>query len=666
MTAIDYSSGGVTNVGPHTVYTKATWAGSWVAQPNLSCIECAWNAAPDFNTAVLIWHTGEIVMPGDTSPTTFGPWVGRGQFVRIDWTCDDSSILRWVGYIDASSWPTESFGNQQLVCYGLERSLALAPIVDVAWLDGSTVRRSPAPPIVNQFTGRRSKNASGGIYLFDKQGDADSGFWSTKKLVQYLLKYQLPTNSFGVSTIPWSIDQASLLPDWDYPYIEMRGRTVWDLLNELVSPKHQLGFTFGSDGSTAYIRIFTHTSTNIVIDPNIFYANPNQHTVNFAPDALTDAQLTDCGGGYDQVICRGARRQSICTLRYGIELEKAWSDLEETWYEEGASGEAGYEDLNTDKQREANAKERSRPLYQDVYVRFRIPADWNAHIDTEEAFPGSVYPRWIDLKTLLPIVPKDWSGEVKPEYLAAEPTLPFLIHMADPDDVAKWVDTRVNGLKGEAHTLGQRPQSLSVSAETSGRSLALTLDGAPNHAIAGGSFTKLPVDTIDYGGLVYSTMRVTVAIEEDRFCEGKFPSTPATADVVRRLIVELGEGYRQIYIVPDTVTGIDAAGAEKKSDGGYLVDDSGKLAAIAQIIAAGVVLTRKRVSWQSKRRISAVAVGDMILTAAGATVNAPVTSIRIYAPESTSGPATGSYQAFETYRGSTDPLGMLRYMGLPL
>lgn len=667
MTAIDYSSGSrVTAVGGHTVYTKASWAGTWTAQPNLTCIECAWNAAPDFNSALLVWHTGDIIMPGDTLPTTYGPWVGRGQFVRIDWVCDDSSILRWVGYIDSSSWPTEAFGNQHLVCYGLERSLAMSPIVEVAWKDGSTVRRSQdLVPFNEPPNGGKSAAAISSVYLFSKLVTEPMSYWSTKDIVKYLLTYHLPTNTSGVASIPWALDQASLIPDWDKPLVEIRGRTVWDILNELLGPDRQLGFTFGSNGSTAYIRVFTHTASDITVGSHTLTANPNQHTLTLAPDALTQAQLTDVGGGYDQVVCRGARRVSICSLKYLDHIENGWTSTNETKYETGASADAGYSALNTDKQRLANAAIRAQTKVSDVYRRFLVKSTWDNKIGSEEVFPGNLNPRSLKLISNLPIKKDiDWSGSVDQANFDPTSPSPAGIQFGDPDDLTRWVDVRTVGIGGDVTAQGRRPHDLLVSAETRNREILVRINGGPNHAIAGTNFTKLPVDDRDYGGLDYSTMKITLAIEEDRYCEGKYPSTPPSVDVVRRLILEFGDAYEQVYIVPDTVAYIKSDGTEAKSNGGYLQDDTDKLETLAQIVALGAVLTRKRVAWSSSRRISAIAVGDMIVTAEGATVNSPITSIRISAPETSNTPAQSIRQSFETFRGTQDPLSVLRRLGV--
>ncbi len=97
--------------------------------------------------------------------------------------------------------------------------------------------------------------------------------------------------------------------------------------------------------------------------------------------------------------------------------------------------------------------------------------------------------------------------------------------------------------------------------------------------------------------------------------------------------------------------------AQTVNDSGYLRDDSEKLEAIAKIIALGAVLSRKRVNWTSQRRISSIAVGDMINTAEGAAVLAPVTSIRINAQTGTESTIAMSYTVVRDIRRHTGPLG---------
>ncbi|QDV22912.1 hypothetical protein [Aureliella helgolandensis] len=691
MAEIDYSSGSrVVTEGTHAVYAKAAWGDEWVAVPNLKCLECAWHAAPDFNTAILRWDIGAVIVPGDSTPTTFTPWVGRGHFIRVDWVCDDASILRWVGFADASQWPTEAFGSQQIVCYGLEHSLAKTPIFNACWRrvdpaddDLGIATYTDYPLTFNADDGLRSQEPvvaideeedppPAPIYAFAAPGEVGA-VWSTREIVRYLMTYHLPTDAFGVAVIPWAVDQIDQLPDWDSPTIGMLGRTVWDILNELVNPRYQLGFTFGSDGTTAYLRCFTHLATDLTVTANTIDANPNQHTVVFAPDALTEAELSDVGGGYDQVIVRGARRQTICTLYVGTELAPAWSPATEVTYETGSAGDGSYSGWDEGEKIAANARVRSGSSLHDVYRTFKFADDWDYKIDDELIFPSNATPRTVTAEPRLPIHPDaEWDGTVDEAFLSKAIGRPMLVFFHNPtvsELTEEYVATHdlapVSFDMGPLTTFDYAITGSTKSQRGSPR-IAINVEGGPQHILAANQFDGLTEDAVDVSNIEamfdYETAFVTVALSEDRYCERVYPSS-SSGDVVRRLLVDAGESYRFVRIQADTVTGLDVSGELLKSDGGTLVDDSDQLETLAKLIALGRVLTRKTVAWRSRRKISTIAVGDLITTAAGQAIVAPVVGIHIRANVTIGTPAPATVQSFEVYRGEQDPIGMLRRVG---
>lgn len=690
MTAFDYSSGPrITNVGGHTVYAKSSWAGTWNEVPNLTCVECSWVAAPNFNSALLEWETGYVILPGDTSPTLFGTWTGRGQFIKIVWECDDGDTLTWVGFVDSSSWPTEAFGRQQLVCYGLERSLALSPISSSAWIDTvpspAVVRRSGMPYAFNVGPdGYRSESVvSGGSHVFAPLQDpqATTHFWSTRQIVKYLLTHCLPTNNFGVAAIPWELDQDTQLPDWDFPTVETRNRTVWDILNELIAPTNQLGFTCGSDGTTCYLRAFTHLPTPAVYFTKSIAANPNQHTVVFAPDALTTADLSDVGSTYDQIIVRGDRRKSICTLAMGTELEANWEFTEQVDYERAESLLGDYATWTVEERKSRNAAYRTTKQPR-VFREFRLRKDWDFRVvgyvplmTVLPVFPGppsdNLTPRSVRMLEFLPIaVTQQWNGNVQQTWYwpidsKSVELARFIPLMEDPTDTQNLmnISTQLGMLSGKILSDLHNQSSYTINASVSDRVLSLAVEGAPQHVIANNNFDPLPEDEATSGGLNLYTLKLTVMLEEDRFCEGIWPTT-VSADVVRRLVIDLGPKYEQIWIVPGTITGLDSVGNPQTSNGGWLVNDQNEINALAQLIGTGMVPTRKRATWRSQRRISGIAVGDLITTAGGATVNAPITEIKITAPTSQGRPPSAPMQSFSTFGGIFDPLQVLRRVGV--
>jgi hypothetical protein len=676
MTLIDYSSGSaVSNVGGHTVYAKSAWADGWVEQPNMTCVECRWAAAPEFGSAVIEWEMGEVILPGDVLPTTFGVFAGRGQFVRIDWLCDDNTTLRWVGYIDQSSWPTEAFGVQTLVCYGLERALALTPITGSVWRDEAlfvapTARRTEMPVDFNGPEGLRSAEpltAGESDYLFAAADDLFPEKWSTRDIVSYLMRWHLPTSDQGVADIPWVVQQLEQLPDWDSPLVETRNRTLWDVLRQLIDPTQQLGFTVGSDGSTAYLRCFTHLASEIEIGGRTLAANPRQHTLTLTPDALTDAKFSDLGGQYDQVICRGARRKSICTLvRESSHFEPDWTDSQKTEYDEGASNDGDYAGLSDDEKDERNQVVRNQVHLGGVYRDYRLRWDFDWTISGNEIFPGNTQARFVRALDRVPIGAEvDWSGAVDEDW--------FVRLGDDREDqpaVARFTGWSI-GLSGHqdanAHWKeladqwgeGYEYRLLLVAA---GALIQMVVEGAPQHFIALNLFDSLPIDdklhSIQFK-LDPDTLKITLALEEDRFVEGRYPAVPPSADVVRRLLIDAGEAYQQVYIVPGTITGVDADGNAERSDGGYLVDDTEDLEALAELYARGTLASRKSVQWQSARRISEIAVGDLITTADGADVYAPVTMVQITAPTGTNRPGSLPTQQFSVYRGEVDLVDLM-------
>lgn len=666
---IDYSTGPrIATEGAHTVYARATWSDAWIEQPNLSCLECQWNAAPAMNTAVLRWELGNVILPGDTAPTVFGAWIGRGQFIRVDWVCDNGSILRWVGFVDSSEWPADYLGSQILVCFGLEQALAKTPITFAMWRDFDdptvTVRRSEQPLTFNGVGGLMSESAiasTGGTHVFARPNEDAAKKWSTREIVRYLLYYHLPTNTWGVSTIPWAVDQINQLPDWDAPQIETDLRTVWDVLNALINPQQQTGFTVGSDGSAVYLRCFTHLATDLTVNFRTIPANPNQHSLVFAPDALTSAQLSDMGGGYDQVTVRGAKAVTITTLEYADHLEPAWKDTLQTPYDAGASV-AGYDIGDSDKQkRSKDAAARGASKFSDVYRVFRIKRNDALSLGA----PPDATTRHGVLR-LLPRIPIgsqfDWdTGTLTDLFDAKGDGKPPLVTWEHP-----LVDTQRISNAGLAQLTDALPDTrlpaVTVVTTVKDDTLRLAVHGGPQYLIADGEFDPLDHDLPTI--LDYRELKVTAAIEQGSYCAATYPTTAAAADIIRRLIVDVGEEYRLVYLADGTLTDVDESGAEKiRTTGGLLVDDRSELEAIARVLSDSVLMTRKTVSWSSLRKISSVAVGDLITTAAGATIVAPVTAVHIRGGVSINAPAGSTQQSYEVYRGGLDVMSVVRRLG---
>lgn len=661
MASIDYSAGSrVVNEQPHAVYAKATWDADWTAMPNLSCLECLWTAAPGVNTARLRWELGNVILPGDSTPTSFSAWAGRGQFVRIDWLCDDgSTILRWVGFVDSTSSPSEAFGHQEIVAYGLERALALTYISRSVWWD-ATEDETAVSEIALPFNGpiglRTEDPDDDDIYYFrdprlELPADENTTPWSTREIVRYLLTQLLPTNNFGVVDIPWAFIDIDLLPDWDSPRVDTEFRTVWDVLNELVNASRLFGFTVGNDGSaTVAVKFFTHVASDLTVSGNTVPANPTQHTLVTVPDALTEAFYSDVGGGYDQVICRGAKKQVICTIDVATMLVKSWTDDQQTEYETAASGEAGYSTMTDADKRRSNARVRKSPKLAKVFRVYRLKPDIHS---TYQPFT-----KFCSLMNRLPFKQdKDWTGAVDTTHFDRDGEgSPIFVTFEDKETSTVRVPMTALGAM-----YGGSKRSAVVRVKCAGREVHFDVIGAEQHTLSA-DFSPLAVDEGEYI-VDQEKAELTLSVEHDTHIEGKYPSSSPSANIVRRLVVDVGDDYQFVEILPlTTVSMLKFDGSRDYSDGGTLVDDTNKLNALARFVAESYALTRKTVAWRSQRKIGSVAVGDLITTADGATINSPVLAVSISGGVSINRLAPATIQGFECHRGSADPFSLLASM----
>jgi hypothetical protein len=362
---------------------------------------------------------------------------------------------------------------------------------------------------------------------------------------------------------------------------------------------------------------------------------------------------------------RGARRQTICTLSHdGGEIIEDWTESLEDQYEVGASADGYYAGLDYDEKRQRNAAVRGRKLLSTVFRKFKLDPEWDAEIGAEQVFPGNEFPRSLRIVDRLPIKPAiEWDGAVDPNVMDRDGEgRPLLCVWDDPTNTVDWIDNAALEQLSDL-LVAKLKTDFRVRVRVSERIVELRVEGGPQHLIAADRYDVVD-GVFEETHLDFTTVQLTVAIEEDRWCEGMFPSVAPAADVVRRLVVDLGPAYQQIRIHPGTVTDVSATGGTlETSTGGILVDDSPQLSALAQVIAQSVLLTRKTVHWSSLRKISTVAVGDLVVSAAGQAVVAPVIAVHIRGGVSIDSPAGATVQAFEVYRGTMDALSVVRRLG---
>lgn len=692
MTAINFNTAAATvisNEPTHRVYTRATWGDSWTLRADLICLQSIWQAAPNNSTATLYRDYGRSLAHGGTSLVDRSKLTIEGHFVLVEWDNDESGINYWLGIVDSSldspdgatDGTIPASGSQSFACFGMERILQLAPIVDTVWKKGTASTRSGGATEFNK-DGKPNRSASviaSETYVFEADSDT-AEFWSTRDIVNHLLFYHLPTNDGQAATIPWVLANASIVPNWDAPTIDPEGQTIYNLLTELLDQRKLLGWAAGFDNTSLTVAPFSISASDITLVDVTFPQNATQHVFTYSADPLTTGEITiDRSDMVDQVIVRGSRRQSVCTLSYSAaELYKTWDSTAETAYLAGASAETGYGDLDVIDQREANDRVR-RQEYEDVFQKFALAASWDFQVydadgvddlsrvfemdDPEDTDPYEPFLGTLRLEPYIPLLKGfDYAGD-----LSAVPVSygtffrPPMITLTLPGLSTDHIDVIEIGQTLKVFANGQTiDYTISVDVEPDARAIRLAINGAPQHMLSLGS-TLLDADDKLSGAWTLDNMRATVCFTEDRYCEAKYPESLSTADVIRRRVFHVGDAYQKIYVVPNTVVALAFDRSEVYSDGGYLRDDTPKLIYLARLLASYHTAPRVTMALTTHRRTGLCSVGDMVASANGTNVGSVVTKIQVDSPL---GQGSNAEKATQTIVATSSPIDLLATLSI--
>jgi len=635
---------------PHAVYVREHWFGTWTNVPWLFADSVTWSLAPAIGTAQLAWRAGRGMRQGELKPGVVARLTGIDRwFVKIEWDFSDlggvtpaTQYLRWYGTLEASIDETVGLlidgktvvpkSKQKLTCYGLEQLWYRTPLRKSVWsetISGAehTIDRVIPFNRVNgagEVEGNRSATRDWKSYCFtDKIGIADE-LWSTRNIAEYLAAHMGPKGFMDVPQPLFRIDVTArdLLPDWDKPVIDPEGKTLGQVLEEILPRGRMLAWRLAVDDSdpddtAPTVKLTPYSLLGAAVTtPAGQHLFENPRRVALLTDGVPDfhhAAKESSSQRFDQLIVRGARATSTCTLsKADLTLEAGWPSALETEYEAGFSGDGTYAGLGTHDRQHRNLEVRHRDKLWPVFRRFAIPAAWKQKVKnglgggSEElvfpTIPGGdkpypVCPR--DLR-MLPTVPMKEGFEyeaigsvtlrIAPIRISDGPheRLAPMVFFKSPVTERYFHVERIGDGAGLETTdaAGELQFSCRIEVPASDRAILLHCHGRPQHAIAAADFD--PLDEDPYAGVWdWQDAIITVALTDDRYCEGKWPSDAlAKADVVgcrRELLLEAGEKYRLDYLVNNTVIGIDDAGdLIRASEASWIHDERETLAARAR------------------------------------------------------------------------------------
>ena len=532
-------------------------------------------------------------------------------------------------------------GDQPILAFGLEYALYQRPIRGATWLDSAgKEQRSEIPFVFNkpnaagQPDGNRSANRGARSYLFSASvGAGAAQIWTSRTIGEYVCATEVPTGPGGAkqwNELPLDPDTDEVLPDWDTPVIDPEGLKAGELLNVLLPRSRMLSWkiiVFGED-ERPYVTPVSLLGSDVATDLGTLKKNNRQINLqaslaaDLSPEVVYTIKDSEIGR-IDQARVRGARRTSTCTLRYSAadpdkSLDKGWSTTLETEYEAAFSAAATYAGLGTDGKQMANAEVRHTDRLFPVFRRFAVPLLWNQQVSqTDGGTKKAVFlknslndtevrtlcPRELELAPTLPLMEGFNYQSIGSLSLRTPPTkisdgphgrLTAFVLFKTPQWAGAGsapyiqVDAVGSGSAVEQVSVHQdRHWSARVEVAPGDRAVLLHVTGEPQHVLAYSDFSKLPVDEYT-GRWDWHDALFTVCLFDDRKAEGVYPKdSDADARVVgmrRELVIEAGDAYKQDYLVPGTVVGIDVATRQpvRCTSGGWIHDDRKLLEARAR------------------------------------------------------------------------------------
>jgi hypothetical protein len=325
-----------------------------------------------------------------------------------------------------------------------------------------------------------------------------------------------------------------------------------------------------------------------------------------------------------------------------------------------------------------------------VFSHFRIPRTWDQKCGDGEGVDTFKFPLFQDesgvvvpvyyptmfVESQLPLLAGAEYGDDKIETRTTGETadmlerLPPLVFFKSPDD-SRWMRIEDIGSAADlevesAAAYGQFSVYAHVPPESHG--FTLRVAGAPQHAIAYGDFTRLPVDP-DTGRWSFRTgMCATLAIPSGRCIQAQYPETaPADKDCVRTYVLDAGDTFESVFVAWASVVGVKPDGRQQLTEGGRIYRPEHAvehLAALAKLAASWYTIPHYVVTIETQRLTTEIGLGDLVARVGDPRgnnphqidANAPVTEIRVEWPLSSGDRPQAPTMTVHTFAGELDAL----------
>lgn len=583
------------------VYVKQSWDwdfSTWTEIPDASFIKCQKSLGSSIPSASFRTRRGDMWIKGDTTSgftsqgTDATAHLGYWVLIEADFDGDDTNNFQWVGVITdvQASYRGESVVDYDVNCLGPEYLLTKVQVTE-AKVDRTGTRFTIARPVAfnrwvstakgrdilkGNFNGELSK----GDYAFEADPDNEN-IWTANDVIDYLLENHAPT-----STPVWDLDNTEVgmfdSLNFPQPSIETEGRTLFELINQVITRRRGLVWSVVLEFDKFRIRPRTVTPSNVVLTSgDTIAANPVTHNIDYhAEQEVINFRVTNSvKRRYQRVRVRGARKGIIGTFRVNTELEKTWLAGDETTYASGASGKAGYGALLVGEKAAANDSERLTEKLETVYTTYEVKPTWDGELDGETAVDPSV--NWIErmrFENYLPLL-RGYDYSADPAAPTGTPENEFIRPLIIIEDNAAgdflYVD-RLSSLSFfEGHGDGIN-FSCAVRVMNDRMGLKVMPTTVPHVIAGGGDYDVGTAEPSEYEPwLDWKTIQATLYFKVDEYCEAFAPTGPVVPihDQVAELIIDIGDRARWDVVLNKTVLGVEEGSLIKASQEGAIRDD---------------------------------------------------------------------------------------------
>lgn len=644
-----------------TVSIRQSWADAWQSAPYLRCDRVVYGTGSRPGTARFQYFYGRIQRSDDDQFSLYLPYDIAKWYVKVEYTDESSPTVdkTWYGIIVSTREQyegdaPEDSGLQLVTAFEMSWALSRVQItsdvvVKAGDPDGTRIERPISFNFREGFAatdrrrGNRTPNKPAGASTHQFDGNFDSAeLWTITDAVEYLLWAHSP---WGTNGPDLAVGNPTFF-DWYAPPIPTEGRSVLDVISQLVDERRGFGWNFlvSGDESTVNVWFYSYAQTQVTIDTpprTLLPANGSQVAITTAGDpSYTQVQLgLDAQKKYGQIRSIGARRRAIFTMGQSRQSSDAdWTGTEETAYK---TGDPSVTTGDLSDQTLAHDKYRWRDELNHVYTRFKLPDDWDGLINGSDP--------------VCPVI--DSNGDPSPTTVVPfwQPGLRFLSALpirqgwkyTDPANPTKTTEDApfrkmfaIYGLDNKFHT-NEQLRALNADEKKKLRFTAMVLAEPDRPAVRSIPSTiphaqgKTYFDPATYKtafpNLVidWKDIQFTVCAEWDDYVEGQYPDTPEEAfDSDDVLVIRAGSQYKLDWMAKDTAYDVGDDGVELTSaQGGFIQDDRQRLADLSKAAWTWYGVPRSAIMLARAKIAAPISVGGMITTLDGQTVNSVVVSI---------------------------------------